>query len=150
MEEELRSELDILKDQPGNTIRVLQKVQDHYQYLPEEILDEVSRRFHIPLSDLYSVATFYSQFKFNRPGKFQIRVCHGTACHINGAEILSDTLRDVLNLETGQTTPDGTFSLEDVACLGCCSLAPVIMINERVFGNLDDKKVKRIIKDYMA
>lgn len=150
MEEELRSELDILKDQPGNTIRVLQKVQDHYQYLPEEILDEVSRRFHIPLSDLYSVATFYSQFKFNRPGKFQIRVCHGTACHINGAEILSDTLRDILNLETGQTTPDGTFSLEDVACLGCCSLAPVIMINERVFGNLDDKKVKRIIKDYMA
>jgi NADH-quinone oxidoreductase subunit E len=150
METELRSHLDILKDQPGNTIRVLQRIQDHYSYLPEEILDEVSRRYHIPLSDLYSVATFYSQFKFNKPGELQIKVCHGTACHINGAEILSDTLRDVLDVKTGETTPDGKFSLEDVACLGCCSLAPVIMINERVFGNLDDKKVKRIIKDYMA
>jgi NADH-quinone oxidoreductase subunit E len=146
----LKNTLETFRNIEGNTVLVLQEIQNHYQYLPEEVLEEVSQSHRIPLADLYSVATFYSQFKFNKPGKYQIKVCHGTACHINGAVSLSEEIEDQLKIGPGETTEDGLFSLENVACLGCCSLAPVIMVNEDVYGNLDDKKISGILKKYRS
>lgn len=148
MDDLLVKNLEQYRNVDGNTILLLQEIQNHYQYLPEEILEEVAASYRIPLSDFYSVATFYSQFKFTKPGDFQIKVCHGTACHINGAVALSEALEESLDIAAGDTTKDGKFSLENVACLGCCSLAPVIMINEDVHGNLDDKKVVKILQQY--
>lgn len=148
MNNELRNLFSRFEHKKGNTILVLQEIQNLYQYLPEEALDRMAEYFHMPLSEIYGVATFYSQFKFNRPGKYQIRVCHGTACHINGAVEITRSIENTLDITDGMTTSDHLFSLDNVACLGCCSLAPVIMINDRVYGNLDDKKVKKILSEY--
>ncbi len=148
MDKQLDQLLEKYKDMKGNTIAILQGVQNLYKYLPEKALLRVSEYNNIPLSDLYGVATFYSQFKFNKPGKFQIKVCHGTACHINNAVRVSEVTEEELKIKPGETTEDGKFSLDDVACLGCCSLAPVIMINEQVYGSLDDKKIRKVLKSY--
>ncbi len=148
MDKELDSLLDKYRHMQGNTIAILQGVQNLYQYLPEKALLRVSEYNNIPLSDIYGVATFYSQFKFKKPGKFQIKVCHGTACHINNAVRISEIIEEELEIKPGDTTADGKFSLDEVACLGCCSLAPVIMINEQVYGNLDDKKLRKVLKSY--
>lgn len=148
MNRELDEFLDYYRDVKGNTILILQEIQNRYRYLPEDVLHRVSERNHIPLSELYGVATFYSQFKFNRPGELQIKACHGTACHINNAVRISEIIEDQLGVAAGETTVDGKFSLDDVACLGCCSLAPVIMINEKVYGKLDDKKLRKVLNSY--
>ncbi|MCP4130728.1 MAG: NADH-quinone oxidoreductase subunit NuoE [bacterium] len=148
MDDKLKEILENYKDVKGNTIAVLQAIQDHYTYLPAEALEQVSEYYHVSLAELYGVATFYSQFKFNKPGEFQIKVCHGTACHINSAVAISDSIEGELNIKAGETTEDKKFSLDNVACLGCCSLAPVIMINDKVYGNLDEKKVKKVLKEY--
>ncbi len=132
----------------GNTIIVLQEIQDLYKHLPEDALEKMAEFYHMPLSEIYGVATFYSQFKFNKPGRYQIKVCNGTACHINGAVAITRAIENTLEISDGMTTGDHLFSLDNVACLGCCSLAPVIMINERVFGNLDEKSVKKILNEY--
>ncbi len=147
MEKELINHLTVTYESSGNTIVMLQEIQNHYGYLPEQVLEECSSLFKIPLADFYSVATFYAQFKFNKPGEKQIKVCHGTACHINGAQKLSDELEEHLHIKSGETTADGKYSIEDVACLGCCSLAPVIMVDDTVHGNLDEKKVKKAITE---
>ncbi len=136
---------DRYKDRKGNLISLLQAVQGRYGYLAAEALDEISRRFRIPRSEIHSVATFYTQFRFNKPGRHHIKVCHGTACHINGAVRISETIEKRLGVVPGRTTGDGLFSLENVACLGCCSLSPVIMIAEKVHGKLDAAKTEKII-----
>ena len=148
MNVELNSILEKYKGVRGNTILILQEIQNKYQFLPEDVLQKVSDFNKIPLSELYGVATFYSQFKFNKPGEYQIKVCHGTACHINNAVRISEVIMEEIKINPGETTEDGKFSLDEVACLGCCSLAPVIMINERVYGNLDDKKLRKVLKEY--
>ena len=147
MEKKLKELLQDEFKESVNTIVLLQKIQNFHGYLPEDILQEASSMFNIPLADMYSVATFYAQFKFTKPGDKQVKVCHGTACHINGAKNLSDELEDHLKIKSGETTDDGKYSLENVACLGCCSLAPVIMVDETVHGNLDEKKVIKAIKE---
>lgn len=131
----------------GSLIAILQDIQELYSYLSEDVLTQIAEHYKISLSEIYGVATFYSQFKLNKPGKHQIKVCHGTACHINGAVSISETIEDFLHIKNKETTPDGKFSLEKVACLGCCSLAPVVMIDEKVHGNLDAKKIKKILKE---
>ena len=148
MDQELSTIVEKYKDVKGNVILILQEIQEKYQFLPEDILEETSNAVKVPLSEFYGVATFYSQFKFTKPGKYQIKVCHGTACHINDARMISETIVDELSIEAGETSEDGKFSLDEVACLGCCSLAPVIMINDRVFGDLDAKKLRKVIKEY--
>ena len=136
---------DPTKTTEKSLIAILQDIQNKYSYLPNTELNNISTNYGIALSEIYGTATFYSQFKFNKPGKNIIKVCHGTACHINGAVSLSDTLEDILKIKPGETDEKGIFSIEDVACLGCCSLAPVIMINNKVYGNLTNKKLKTII-----
>ena len=131
---------------PSSLIPLLQKTQENFGYLPKEALEEISRYLRVPLSRVYGVATFYAQFRFEPLGKYVIKICHGTACHVNGAVNISQAITEELGIEEGQTTEDGLVTLERVACLGCCSLAPVIMINNKVFGKLTPEKVRKLIK----
>ena len=131
----------------GNMIPVLQGIQNIYGYLPEEAFKYASKELGLNLSDMYGVATFYSQFRLNPVGKHIIKVCHGTACHVQNATALTEALADALKIKDGETTPDGLFTLESVACLGCCSLAPVMMIGEETYGKLTGDKAVKIIRE---
>lgn len=126
-------------------IAVLQDVQEVYGYLPEEALLHLSRQTDIPAATLSGVATFYAQFRMTPPGKHQIMVCMGTACHVNGAVTVADAVEDALGVAEGETTADGLFSWEKVACLGCCSLSPVMMINGRAYGKLTGDAVAQTL-----
>ncbi|AJC71288.1 MAG: NADH-quinone oxidoreductase subunit NuoE [Thermococcus sp.] len=143
------TELDYLSEyppEPSSLIPLLQRTQERFGYLPREVLEEIAKYVGVPLSRVYGVATFYAQFRFEPLGKYVIKVCHGTACHVNGAVNISQALTEELGIEEGQTTEDGLVTLERVACLGCCSLAPVIMINDKVFGKLTPDKVRKLIR----
>ncbi len=129
-------------------IPALQKVQDHFGYLPRPAVEQVSKRMRIPLSRLYGVATFYAQFKMKPRGRYIIRVCKGTACHIQGSPKIAERIEDILGLESGETTDDLRFTLEEVACIGACALAPVIMINDDPHGRLTLDKIKDILDSY--
>ncbi len=129
-------------------IPILQKVQEHFGYLPRPAMEHVALRMHIPLSRLYGVTTFYSQFKLKPRGRNIIRVCKGTACHIQGSPKISERIEDILDVESGETTDDLRFTLEEVACIGCCALAPVIMVNDDPHGRLTPDKVKDILESY--
>ncbi len=133
-------------NQSGALIPILQGIQESFGYLPEEALIYVSDEMGIPLGKIYGVVTFYSQFYLTPIGKNMVKVCHGTACHIGGAEKISEALYQELGVDEGDTTEDGGFTVERVACLGCCSLAPCVMINEKTHGRLTSRKIKKIIK----
>jgi len=128
-------------------IAVLQEAQNLYGYLPEDVILRVSEFTGVPPSQVYGVATFYNRFRLRPVGKNVIRVCHGTACHVGGAEGISRALSSELKVADGETTYDRKFTLETVACLGCCSLAPCMMINEEVYGRLTGEKARRIVKN---
>jgi len=131
----------------GNLIPLLQGTQDIYGFLPLEAFYEISRETGLELSELYGVATFYAQFRLLPPGKNLVKMCHGTACHVQQVTAITDTLLDHLGIKDGQTTSDGLFTLETVACLGCCSLAPVMMIGEETHGKLTPPEALKIIKE---
>jgi len=132
--------------EPGMLIPVLQRVQDTFGYLSKETLKGISNELRIPLSDIYGVVTFYAQFRLKPRGKHIIKVCHGTACHVGGSESISEALEDVLKVRHGETTADRKYTLERVACLGCCSLAPCIMINNETYGRLTPERASGILK----
>lgn len=132
----------------GKLIPALQKAQVTDGYISRERIFEIHRASGVPLAQIYGVATFYSQFRLHPVGKNIIRVCHGTACHVNGANGITTALEDNLAIAVGQTTPDRLFTLDMVSCLGCCSLAPVIMINNDTYGNLKPQDIKKILKSY--
>ncbi len=127
---------------------MLQKTQDLFGYLPEKALTKIARCLKLSPSQVYGVATFYSQFRLSPIGKNIIKVCHGTACHVAGAEKISESLERLLKIKTGETTADGNFTVENVACLGCCSLSPVIMINKTAYGKIAPTKLSGILKKY--
>ncbi len=127
------------------TIPILQEIQKRKGYIPEDLLKRISELTGIPESSFYGVATFYSQFRFTPLGKYLIRVCNGTACFVSGADIIYDTLSELLGVANGETTKDGLFTLETVACLGCCSLAPVVMINGRVYGKQSVDSIRKLV-----
>ena len=129
-------------------IPVLQQVQDHFGYLPRPAMERVSQLMHIPLSRLYGVATFYAQFKMKPRGRYIIRVCKGTACHIQGSPKIAERIEEILGVQSGETTDDLRFTLEEVACIGACALAPVIMVNDNPHGRLTPDKVKAILDSY--
>lgn len=129
-------------------IPVLQKVQDHFGYLPRSAMEQVSLRMRIPLSRLYGVATFYAQFKMKPRGRYIIRVCKGTACHIQGSPKIAERIEETLGIQSGETTDDLRFTLEEVACIGACALAPVIMVNDDPHGRLTPDKIKDILDSY--
>jgi NADH-quinone oxidoreductase subunit E len=136
--------------QEGRLIPLLQHVQETDGYLSRDRLLEIQRETGIPLSNIYGVATFYAQFRLSPVGKNLVRVCHGTACHVAGAREITETIETALEIRNGQTTADGQFTIETVSCIGCCSLAPVVMINNDTYGNLTDRQVKKVLKQYRA
>lgn len=131
----------------GNIISILQKIQETYQYLPSNVLFYISKRLNIALAEIYSIATFYTQFKFKKMGKNILVCCDGTACHVNGGPILLNFVENELRIRSGETTDDKLFSLESVACLGCCAISPVCVINGQIYGDLTIKKLKKILKN---
>jgi len=130
----------------GKLIPLLQQAQLEDGYLRRERLLKIQKESGIPLTNIFGVATFFAQFRFKPVGKFLVKVCHGTACHVSGADDLTGACRKHLAIDNGETTPDRLFSLETVACLGCCSLAPAVMINQTTFGNLSPSGVVKILK----
>lgn len=135
---------------PGNLIKALQAVQGLYGFVSDDAVRAVSAYFDVPAAEVEGVLSFYAQFKRVKPGRYKIAVCDGTACHIKGAPQIQQWICAELGIQPGETDKDGLFSLEVVACLGCCSLAPVMSINGRVYGKLDRKGVTRILKEYAA
>ena len=131
----------------GSLITILQKTQDIYGYVPIDAVYHISERTGLTPAKILGVATFYSQFRFTAVGKYMIMVCKGTACYVNGAERIIDAISEELGIGNNETTEDGLFSLSIVSCLGCCSLAPVMMINEDTYGSLTPDKVKTILRD---
>jgi NADH-quinone oxidoreductase subunit E len=129
-------------------IAILQDVQTHYGYLPEADLQEVADFVGLPLSRVYGVATFYNQFRLTPLGENVIRVCRGTACHVSNSANILFNLETALNVKAGQTTRDKKFTLETVACIGACSIAPVITVNEDYFGKVAVKEIPNILKKY--
>lgn len=129
----------------GLLIHALQSIQKEYNYLPEEKLQALSRELDIPLSDIYSTASFYKHFYFKPRGKNVVCVCMGTACHVRGAGKVLEGLKERFGLKEGETTPDLSVTLETVGCVGCCGLAPVVTVNEEVIGAVDSKKIHEIM-----
>ncbi len=139
--------IEKFRNKQGNLIPLLQGTQALYGYIPYSAFVKLSKDLGLNLNELYGVATFYAQFRLQPVGKYMIKVCHGTACHVQNVSAITDALLDHLEIEDGETTEDGLFTLETVACLGCCSLAPVMMIDDETYGKLDPKKALKIIKE---
>ena len=133
---------------PGELIPLLQSAQDHFGYIPRRAITYISQVTHIPESTIYGVITFYSQFRLQPMGKYVVRICAGTACHVQGAKMLIDTVQDELGIEVDDTSEDGLFTLSTVACLGCCSLAPVIMVNDEIHGQVTPDQIPLMLRDY--
>jgi len=131
-------------------ISVLQDINTHYRYLPENVLRHTARALDIPLSQVYSIASFYNSFSFIARGRYVVRVCMGTACHVKGGHLILQALERMLKIDAGGTTEDKNFSLEEVRCLGCCGLAPVITINEDLYGSVTQSKLPKILERYKA
>jgi NADH-quinone oxidoreductase subunit E len=130
----------------GVLIHAFQSIQKEYNYLPEDVLKDLSGKLDIPLSEVYSTASFYKHFYFKPRGRNIVCVCVGTACHVRGASKVLDKIEESFGIKEGETTPDMSLTLETVGCVGCCGLAPVVTVNEDVVGDLNPKKVKEIIK----
>ncbi len=134
----------------NNLITILQRVQDEYRYLPQEVLTFIATALDMPVAEVYGVATFYAHFTLEAKGKYVIKICNGTACHVKGAMNLYEVLKKKLKLqENSNTTPDMLFTIETVSCLGACGLAPVMVINEEVYGQVTEKAVSDIIDIYI-
>lgn len=132
----------------GAVMRILQDAQEVYGYLPIEVQKAISIKTGVPLAEIYGVATFYSQFSLNPKGKVAISVCLGTACYVKGAGKVIDKISEVLGIQPGETSADGKFSLDATRCLGACGLAPVITVNEEVYGKLKPEDVKDVLAKY--
>ena len=130
-----------------NLIPLLQEVQARVQYLAPEAVQRVAEHLDLSENDVYGVATFYAQFRFVPPGLHHVKVCQGTACHVRGSGMIVDAISRTIGIEPGQTSADGKFSLERVACFGSCALAPVVVLDDKVFGRMTAAKTKKLIED---
>lgn len=148
MVEQLAEILNPYKGERGTLIPVLQKVQESFGYLSQEAVSQVAKFLRVSESEIFGVASFYAQFRFSRPGEHSVKVCLGTACHVRGGVRILDTLQRELGIEPGGTTEDYKFSLERVACFGSCALAPVAVIDDKVYGRLTTTKAKEIIDQH--
>jgi NADH:ubiquinone oxidoreductase subunit E len=142
-------EIAATKARKSDVIPLLQKVQVEKGFVPEEAIHEISRITGAAESDIYSVVTFYKQFRLRPPGKFLLKVCDGTACHVNDSMLLLDVIKEELKLDdSSDTTNDGLFTVETVACLGCCSIGPVLFLNEDIHGKLTAQSVRKLLREY--
>ena len=147
-EEKLMAVIAELKDEPGSLMPIMQKAQDIYGYLPIEVQTMISDATGVPLEKIYGIATFYAQFALAPKGEYRISVCLGTACYVKGSQAVFDKLVELLKINEGECTPDGKFSLEACRCVGACGLAPVMMINEDVYGRLTPDQIEGILAKY--
>ena len=148
MRQKTRDVVEPWKGKNGGLIPILQKVQEELGYLSTEAMETISQELKLPLAEIYGVATFYAQFHLKTRGKNIVRVCRGTACHVRGSLKIMDKFKEVLGVEDNGTTSDLLFTLEPVACLGACGLAPVLMVNTTTHGRLDVDSVNKIIEEY--
>ncbi|MEW5815605.1 MAG: NADH-quinone oxidoreductase subunit NuoE [Spirochaetota bacterium] len=148
IQNDVRDIIQSIGGEPEKVIPLLQEIQKRHGYLPEELLETVAGEIGVPVSDMYGVATFYAQFRFVPQGRYLIRVCKGTACHVAGSDILFSAISEELKVDEGETTRDRLFTLESVACLGCCSLSPVVMLGDKIFGKVTAAKIRKILKGY--
>ncbi len=146
--DEVRKVVQKLKNVKGGLIPIMHEVQKIYGFLEEEALQVVSEELEIPMAEIYGVATFYSQFSLEPKGKHIIRVCLGTACYVRGSQAILDKICGELKVEVGKTTEDGKFTVEAARCLGSCGLAPVMMIDDKVYGGLHPNDIVRILEEY--
>jgi len=149
MTDSIHSILD--KFEPGDKstlIPILQGVQKENGYITSEAVDQISAHLLISRSQIFGVASFYSQFKFNPPGRHSIKICLGTACHVQGGDFLLNALKSEIGISPNETTEDGRFDLERVACLGCCALAPVVMIDGIIYSNMSVVKLKDLLSEH--
>lgn len=146
--EKLTAVISEMKDTDGALMPILQKAQEIYGYLPLEVQKIIADQTDTPIEKIYGVATFYSQFSLYPKGKYQISVCLGTACYVKGAGDIYDELKKQLNIDGGECTPDGKFSLDACRCIGACGLAPVMTVGEDVYGKLTTKEIKGILEKY--
>ena len=145
---ELKAFIAEWKDKPGNLIMILHRVQQAYGFIPREVAFEVADALDAPLAKIYGVITFYNFFKLKKPGRNQIQVCMGTACYLKGGEDIIEELEGILGVGLNTVTPDGEFSVEAVRCLGCCGLAPVMVINGEVFGKVKTESLQGIVAKF--
>ena len=145
---ELESYISVTKDIDGALIPVMQKAQELFGYLSLETMELISERLDVPVAEIYGVATFYALFSLKPKGEYVISVCTGTACYVKGAQLVLDEVKKQLGIESGETTADGKFSIQDTRCLGCCGLAPVMVINNDVYGRLEPADIADILAKY--
>ena len=136
------------KDEAGATIPVLHKAQEIYGYLPIEVQQMISDGLGVPLAEIYGIVTFYTQFSLNPKGKYVIGICLGTACYVKGSGDILEKVKEILGIDVGECTPDGKFSIEATRCIGACGLAPVLTVNDEVYGRLTVDDIADIIKKY--
>ena len=148
MQQKLDKVIEDHKDMQGALIPVLHEAQSIYGYLPYEVMKRIAEGLQIPVAKVYGVATFYSQFSLEKKGKYRINVCMGTACYVKGSGDILNKFRERLGIEVGECTDDGLFSLESCRCIGACGLAPVITINDEVYGRLTEKDIDAIFDKY--
>jgi NADH-quinone oxidoreductase subunit E len=148
MEQEVRAIADSWKDKEGNLIMVLHQIQNRYGYIPRDVSLVLSEVLDVPLARIYEVITFYHLFRLTPPGKHTISVCMGTACYLKGGAELLEELEHLLCIKPGESTKDGQYHLEVVRCLGCCGLAPVVKIQDKVYGGVKKKDIGDIIAHY--
>ncbi len=146
--DELISFIDEWKNQPGNLIMILHRVQEEFSYIPRASAKKISEMLDVSLAKIYGVITFYHYFKLDKPGEHNIQVCIGTACYLKGGEDLIEELESILGIGVNQVTDDGKFSIEAVRCVGCCGLSPVVVIGDKVFGKLTKKKLPEVLSNF--
>lgn len=145
---ELESFVREWKDKPGNLIMILHRVQQEFTFIPREAAERLARDLDMPLAKIYGVITFYHYFKTTKPGKYRIAICMGTACYLKGGQELIDETESILGIKGSEVTADGLFSIDAVRCVGCCGLAPVLMVGDDVYGKLGTEQVAEIIAKY--
>ncbi|HTX74293.1 MAG TPA: NAD(P)H-dependent oxidoreductase subunit E [Rectinemataceae bacterium] len=147
---ELLEFIEEWREKPGNLIMLLHRIQEEFGYIPREAAERLSRMIGLPLAKIYGVVTFYHFFKTTKPGKNRIAICLGTACYLKGSQDLIDETQSILNIKGDEITDDGLFSLDAVRCLGCCGLAPVLMIGNEVYGKVTKEQLPEIIAKYRS
>lgn len=147
-EQQLMAVIENHKGQDGAVIPVLHKAQDIYGYLPIEVQEMISEGLDVPLAEIYGIVTFYAQFSLNPKGRYQIGICLGTACYVKGSGDILEKVKEILGIDVGECTPDGLFSIDATRCIGACGLAPVMTVNDDVYGRLVVDDVADILKKY--
>ncbi len=147
-EEQLKAVIEEHKGQEGAVIPVLHEAQEIYGYLPIEVQEMISEGLNVPLAEIYGIVTFYTQFSLNPKGKYKIGICLGTACYVKGSGDILEKVKEILGIDVGECTPDGLFSIDATRCIGACGLAPVMTINDDVYGRLVVDDVADILKKY--